>query len=71
MMRHSNFLHLFGWLVLIWLPHLTARLAIQTTSVFVSHWAQLVWLARALNGRKLAGANCAGDLGQPTVRMLG
>lgn len=67
----ENFHHIFGWMVLILLPALTGRLAVQSTSDFGARWAQLAWLARALNGRKLAGANCAGDLGMPTVRMLG
>jgi hypothetical protein len=67
----DNFHHLFGWIILVLVPFVTGRLAAQLTSDFVAFWAQLAWLARALNGRKLAGVSCAGELGVPAVRMLG
>lgn len=68
--KFERFEHLFGWLLFILAPVFTARLVVQTTCL-VARWAQLAWLARALNGRKLAGATCAGDLGKPTVQILG
>lgn len=60
-------LHLFSF-ISAWIASVRATYRLRIAPNFGGKIA--LWLAHALNGRRVAGASCAGELGKPAVTAL-